>query len=142
MLSIPRSERANQAQWAVTSPLLAAELLGAPGAVEGVLALTAVSALLYAIRLRSVRPYRVQVRLGFGAFVALGLVPGLAPLLVVPMLGTASQVLFGYCPMARILDLAPWNRCEPFSLALLRRTVLRPPGGEGLLSGWLTRVAW
>ena len=139
MSSLPRAERWNQLQWAVTSPLLAAELLGAHGALELVLALTAITALAYALRLRSVRPYRVQVRLGFLAVVALGLVPGLAPLLLVPMLGTASQVLFGYCPMARLLDLAPWNRGEALSFAFVARTFLRPPGGEGLCSGWLAR---
>lgn len=38
------------------------------------------------------------------------------------------MVLFNYCPLARILVLLyPFNRSEPFSGALVKRTVFRPP---------------
>jgi len=76
----------------------------------------------------------VQVRIGFAAFVALSLVPGLELLLWVPLFGTTAQLLFGYCPMARLLDLAPWNRSRPFTFGLVWGIATRPPGGEGLLS--------
>jgi hypothetical protein len=130
----PRCEWGSQLQWAVTAPLLAAELVGVVGALEAALTLSLASIVYYAIRLTSIRAYRVQVRLGFTMLLAMALVPGLTPLLWVPLAGTSAQVLFGYCPMARLLDLAPWNRREAFTFELVRATVTRPAGDEGLLS--------
>jgi hypothetical protein len=36
-------------------------------------------------------------------------------------------LLFGYCLMARVLSLRPWNRTERLCLNLLRRTFLTAP---------------
>jgi hypothetical protein len=138
-IRIPRSEWGNQAQWAVTAPLLAASLVGVSGALAAALALCAVSAVYYVVRLGGVRPYRVQVRLGFLAVLLLSMVPGLEVLRWVPVAGTSAQVLFGYCPMARILDLMPWNRRTPLTWRGVREVVTRPPGDEGLLAGVLAR---
>jgi hypothetical protein len=44
-----------------------------------------------------------------------------------PALGTLALVIFGYCPMARMLPFLPWNRAEPITFDLLRRTVLSRP---------------
>jgi hypothetical protein len=130
--AVPRSEWISQAQWAVTMPLLLLQLAGLEWALPLVVGSCGLSALAYALRLGSVRPYRVQVRLGFAAFCALGWLPGLEPILWIPVVGTTAQVLVGYCPMARMLDLAPWNRQERFSWDLVRRTATRTPGCEGL----------
>jgi hypothetical protein len=132
-MGIPRSEWGNQAQWAVTAPLLAASLLGIGWALAAALGLCAISALYYAARLRSLRPFRVQIRLGFLGVGALGLVPGWAAILWLPLLGTSAQVLFGYCPMARFLQLMPWNRAEPLTWASVAAAITHPPGDEGLL---------
>ena len=134
MKGIPRTEWGNQAQWAVTAPLLAAHLAGARGALGAVLVLCAVSIGYYAIRLGGVSPARVQVRLGFFSFVALGTLPGIGWILWLPLCGTTAQVLFGYCPMARILQLMPWNRAARAGWREVCEVVLRPPGDEGLLS--------
>ena len=37
------------------------------------------------------------------------------------------MVLVGYCPLARMLSLLPWNRRQPLSVALVRRTFLSAP---------------
>ena len=84
------------------------------------------------MRLGSLRPYRTQIRIGILAWLALSLAPGLEWILWVPVFGTASQVLVGYCPMARILGMLPWNRTEPFSPGYVWRTFARAPGGEGV----------
>ena len=42
-------------------------------------------------------------------------------------IGLGTNVLFGYCPLARMLHLMPWNRDEPFTLDLLRRVIVTPP---------------
>jgi hypothetical protein len=36
-------------------------------------------------------------------------------------------VIFGYCLMARMLSLLPWNRTEPITADLVRRTFLSRP---------------
>ena len=137
MSGVPRSEWANQAQWALTAALLAASLGGVAGALAVALGLCAVSTVHYAAKLRSLRAYRVQIRLGFMAVAASALIPGLEPILWLPLLGTTSQVLIGYCPMARFLDLMPWNRARSLTWGLLVEVSTRPPGGEGLLvRGW------
>jgi hypothetical protein len=133
-IGIPRAEWGNQAQWAATAPLLAAALLGSTGALYAVIGFCALTTLYYGIVLRSISAYRLQVRIGFMALVALGLLPELRPILVVPLLGTTAQVLFGYCPMARILNLMPWNRTESLTWQAVRSIILRPPGNEGILS--------
>jgi hypothetical protein len=133
VIGVPRSEWGNQAQWASTALLLAASLGGVADGLAPALALCAASAVHYLAKLRSVRAYRVQVRLGFLAVAALALVPGLEGVLWLPLLGTTSQVLFGYCPMARFLDLMPWNRRGPLTWGVLVGAVTRRPGGEGLL---------
>ena len=43
---------------------------------------------------------------------------------LVPVVGTFALVIFGYCLTARVLSLLPWNRAEPITIDLLRRTFL------------------
>lgn len=45
------------------------------------------------------------------------------------------QLLFGYCTMARLVSLFPWNRSEPFSLNLVRRTFFSAPVRGNILQG-------
>jgi len=42
----------------------------------------------------------------------------------VQLAGTTARVLVGYCLLARTLSLAPWNRRQTVSFALIRRTFL------------------
>jgi hypothetical protein len=137
MTGVPRHEWGNQAQWALTAPLLASAIAGVDWAYAVVLGLAAASAVYYAARLRSIRAYRVQVRLGFLVVAGLAAVPGLRGVLWVPLLGTTAQVLVGYCPMARLLDLMPWNRAVPLTWTMIASVVTRRPSGEGLLSAAL-----
>lgn len=134
MIAVPRHEWGNQAQWAVTAPLLAASLAGVSGALGAALGLCAVSTLYYGMTLQSLRPYRVQVRLGFMTVAGLALLPELHRVLWIPLVGTTAQVLVGYCPMARLLDLMPWNREGQLTWRAVIDVVTRPPGPEGLLT--------
>ena len=59
--------------------------------------------------------------------------------------GITARMLFGYCLLGRILSLAPWNRWQPVSLSLVRRTFLSlqaavPPCGEVFRRMSLERV--
>jgi hypothetical protein len=47
--------------------------------------------------------------------------------------GTITLLAFGYCPLARLLGLAPWNRKRPLSLALIARVLLGRPINGGVI---------
>jgi len=76
----------------------------------------------------SVRPFPVQVRIAFFILVAAGTyVPGLVALVYATFIGLGTNLFLGYCPLARMMRLMPWNREEEPSLDLLRRVFLSPP---------------
>jgi hypothetical protein len=60
----------------------------------------------------------------------------------VTTIGVLSNLAVGWCPLARMLYLLPWNREEPFELSLLWRVFLskpvpgrfRPPPGKSSLA--------
>jgi hypothetical protein len=130
------------AQWAVTAPLLAAHVLGdQAGALLAVAALCIAMTGFFALRAESMRDFRVQVRLGFLAILAIGAIPGLGVVLWLPLIGTTSQVLLGYCLMPRFLRLMPWNRDEAMSVDQMRQIVFGPRGNDGLLARRSAAVA-
>lgn len=75
-----------------------------------------------------VSPFPVQVRLAYLTWVAVGTyVPFMEILMYITIIGLAANLFLGYCPLARMLCLLPWNREEPISLDLLKRVFLSPP---------------
>lgn len=75
-----------------------------------------------------VSPFPVQVRLAYFAWVAIGTyLPFMEVLMYITVVGLAANLFLGYCPLARMLYLLPWNRAEPVSLDLLKRVFLSPP---------------
>ncbi|MGH7230523.1 MAG: hypothetical protein ACREJU_04095 [Nitrospiraceae bacterium] len=66
--------------------------------------------------------FPVQVRVAYLILLILGQWTPLHWVLWVQLVGTSARVLTGYCLLARTLSLLPWNRFEPLSTALLRRT--------------------
>ena len=50
-------------------------------------------------------------------------------------LGAQQPVVYQDDTGARILSLMPWNRQEPFTLELLKRTVFSPPVRGNILQG-------
>ncbi len=77
---------------------------------------------------RDLWAFSTQVRWHYTLMLIAALWPPLHWIYWLQFLGTSAMVLFNYCPLARMLVLMyPFNRDEPFSWALVRRTVLRPP---------------
>lgn len=75
-----------------------------------------------------ISPRPVQVRLAYLLWVAVGTyIPYMVFLMYITTVGLAGNLFFGYCPLARLMSLMPWNREESLSLGLLRRTFLSPP---------------
>jgi len=120
--------------WAVTVPLLAAHLAGVADAIYLAIALCAAMAGWYLLKIRQLRPYPVQVRLAYLALLLIGTLPYMGWIYWVQLVGTSAMVLVGYCPLLRMLALAPWNRSEPISLGLVKNVIVAPRSG-GLLDG-------
>jgi hypothetical protein len=74
------------------------------------------------------RPFPVQVRIAYLVWVAAGTyVPHLEILMYITLAGLATNIFLGYCPLARMMYLLPWNNTESFSLGLVHRVFFSPP---------------
>jgi hypothetical protein len=113
--------------WLVTVAFLTAGVAGwAPG-FPCAIGITVLQLVHYMTAEGSLRSFKVQVRLAYLLLLLAALPPMLNVIYWLPMIGTWALVLFGYCAMARTVSLLPWNRREPLSLPLLRRTYFSAP---------------
>jgi hypothetical protein len=123
--------------WAITLPLLAVHVaLGterARPAIEIASGLCLAVAVYGAWRAGSAGAPAVQVRLAYLALLILGLAPAARWVHWVQLAGTSAMVTVGYCPLARLLTLMPWNRDEPLTARLVWETFAAPPGPGGIL---------
>jgi hypothetical protein len=113
--------------WLVTALLLAAGVAGVEAALFAAIGLSAAQSVWMWGRYRSFHPYPVQIRVAYTAFLISYLPSAFRWLYWIPMLGTFALVLFGYCLMARLLSLAPWNRREAVNISLLQRIFCTAP---------------
>ena len=79
--------------------------------------------------------FLLQTRLGYLSFLLLALPEGLQWLLWVPAVGTLLRVLTGYCIMARMLMLMPFNREVQLSAEFVTAAFLTPPVAGNILHG-------
>lgn len=121
--------------WAVTDALLIAAVLGWEDGFAVVIGLNAIQAVHFMLRERSTRSFPVQVRVSYLALLLAGQWGPLYFIYFIQILGTTAMVLFDYCPLARFLSLMPWNRREPLSMELVKRTVFSPPVRGNILQG-------
>ncbi len=121
--------------WAVTDILLFVGLTGRAVAFYAAAAISLVQVAQFALRERSLTAFPVQVRLAYAVVLLVALWPPLRWLFWWPAVGTLALVLFGYCFLARCLSLLPWNRREPLSWRLVRRTFLARPVKGNVLQG-------
>lgn len=121
--------------WAVTSVLLIVGLAGRFEAFTLAAGLSAFQVVHFRLRDGSFAAFPVQVRVAYTAMLLLALWGPMNWLFWVPAIGTPAQVLFGYCTLARCLSLLSWNRREPLSWRLVRRTFISPPVKGNILQG-------
>ena len=110
--------------WLLTVGLLGTGLFGWPMAIYLAILLCAVQIGHVLWLTRDVTAFPVQVRVAYLAMLIAGLWEPLQWIHWMQLAGTTARVLVGYCLLARTLSLAPWNRRQPLSFALLRRTFL------------------
>jgi hypothetical protein len=123
--------------WLAAACFLASSVSGWPTGFLFVIGIAAFQLIHFILLERSMMAFSVQVRLGYllAQLLFLALHENLQWIYWVPTIGTWATVLFGYCPMARIVSLMPWNRKEAFSLGLLKRTFLSTPVRWNILQG-------
>ena len=114
--------------WLATAILLVVCLVaGWRQAIYVAIALTAVQLIQFAAREHDLTAFPVQVRAAYLGLLVIGLYPWLAFVHWIQLCGTWGMVVVGYCPLARMLSLLPWNRRQPLSISLVRRTFLSRP---------------
>ena len=121
--------------WLVTVGLLTAGVSGWTTGFQLAIGLTVIQLVHFSIRERSLTAFPIQVRVGYLLLLLVALPQPLQLIYWIPTIGTWAQVLFGYCTMARMVSLLPWNRHEKFSLDLLKRTFLSAPVRGNILQG-------
>jgi hypothetical protein len=121
--------------WFVTACLLTAGVAGYETGFFLAIGLTAFQLIHFAIREQSITSFPVQVRFWYLTLLLVALPEPLQILYWVPTVGTWAQLIFGYCTMARCVSLFPWNRKEPFSVALLKKTFFSRPVRGSIIQG-------
>ncbi|MBF9029021.1 hypothetical protein HKCCE3408_01320 [Rhodobacterales bacterium HKCCE3408] len=113
-------------RWTAIAVLLSADLAGVGGAREVAFAIAAYQALEGLSGDTTPRRFRSQVRMVYLCAMGLSFVPVLEFIAWIQMVGTWSLVLTGYCPLARVMVLLPFNRPVDLSWALVRQVVWSP----------------
>ena len=121
--------------WLVTAVLLTLGVLVDVSAFLGAIGLSVWQIFHYRLREGRFDAFPVQVRIGYLLLLLLALPQPMQWLFWVPMIGTWAQLIVGYCTMARLVSLMPWNRTQPFSLELLGRTFFSAPVRGNILQG-------
>lgn len=119
--------------WLVTDVLLLGVILDCAWSTAAIVALTAAHCVHFLVGAGSGRAFPVQVRFAWAALLGAGMWAPLEFIHWIQLAGTTAVVTVGYCPLARCLALAPWNRSRPLDRALVLRTLFGPPTASALI---------
>ena len=127
------NERTIMSCWLITDVLLAIGLLYAPLALWAAIVFTATHNFYFLARRPQGANFTLQVRFVYLCLLVIGQLPYCRWINWVQLAGTTALLTAGYCPLARILSLAPWNRTQPINLGLLRKAIFTPPVNGSIL---------
>lgn len=113
--------------WLITAVVLLVGLMGYPGAFILAMAMTVTQTVVIFLREKRFTAFAVQLRIAYLLLLLVSYPPAMQWLYWLPTIGTFALVVFGYCLMARVLSLLPWNRAKPLSWNLLQRTFFSSP---------------
>ena len=117
--------------WLVTAGLLTYGVLVDSLGLLLAIGLTVINLLHFAVRADRLTDFPVQVRFFYLILLLVSLPEPMRWLFWIPTIGTWAQVLVGYCAMARLVSLFPWNRREPLTWRLVwLRFVSAPKRGS------------
>lgn len=121
--------------WFVTACLLTAGLAGYKTGFNLAIGLSLIQLIHFTIREQSVTAFPVQIRFWFLILVLAAFPDPLQIVYWLPAAGTWARSIFGYCLMARLLSLMPWNRRVPLSGGLLMKTFFSRPVRGNIMQG-------
>lgn len=121
--------------WFVTACLLTAGVAGYQIGFVLAIGLSLIQLIHFTLMEQSMTAFPVQVRFWFLILVLVALPTPMQIVYWLPVAGTWARSIFGYCLMARTLSLLPWNRRDPFSLALVKQAFLSRPVRGSILQG-------
>ena len=121
------NERTVSNYWLAIALPLAVGLLLWPPALYLAMAVTLVNCIHYLLRAPGITAFPMQVRIGFLGLLVLGQLPYLGWINWVQLAGITALITVGYCPLARILSLMPWNRTRPMSWNLFTTAIFSRP---------------
>ena len=127
-LSPSTKKRLIYSLWVVTDIGLIAGLFD-PAYWTWVLLFTIPHALLF-LGLVGFRPlvFPAQLRIAYVLWLAIGIyVPHMSWMMYVTTVGLSANLLYGYCPLSRLLYLLPWNREVPLDATRFVESFLTPP---------------
>lgn len=122
--------------WLVTAGFLTYGVAGNPVGFMLAIGLTVFQLIHYIIREQSISVFSVQVRFWYLMLLIVALPVPMQLIFWIPTIGTWAQIIFGYCTMARLVSLFPWNRNEPFTIALLGKTFFSRPVRGNIQQGF------
>ncbi|MBC8096079.1 MAG: hypothetical protein H7Y43_09720 [Akkermansiaceae bacterium] len=113
--------------WAITTALLIAGLSGFSLAFIAAMVVTAGQGFILLVRDRKPAAFSVQLRAAYLLLLLICYPPPMRWLYWLPTVGTFALIVFGYCLLARVLSLLPWNSREPYTIDRFRRTFFSAP---------------
>ncbi|MEA3275983.1 MAG: hypothetical protein U9Q81_11965 [Pseudomonadota bacterium] len=121
------NERTIWRYWLVTDVFLVTGLLLWPPALFLAMAVTLIHSTHFLVRSPQITAFPMQVRIGYLGLLILGQAPFFGWVNWVQLAGTTALLTTGYCPLARILSLMPWNRTPAMSWKLFTTAIFTPP---------------
>jgi len=113
--------------WLVTAGFLTYGVSGNTIGFMLAIGLTVFQLIHFIVREKSMATFPIQVRFWYLMLLLVAFIEPLRLLYWIPCVGTWAQIIFGYCAMARIVSLLPWNRDKAFSMSLLMETFFSRP---------------
>jgi len=113
--------------WLATVVFLTAGVLSWETGFLTAIAITIFNFALALAEEKKITAFPVQLRLVFLGMLCLFYLEPFRPLYLIPIAGTLTVIFTGYCLLARVLVLMPWNRREPLTADLMKRTFFSPP---------------
>ena len=123
--------------WLITATLLTVGVTGNKLGFLLAIGLTIFQLFHFIIRESDISSFPVQVRFWYLVLLLVAWLDPLQWLYWIPTLGTWAQIVFGYCTMARLVTLFPWNREELFTVNLLKQTFFSRPVKGSVKQGFV-----
>jgi len=127
------SKHAIYLYWLITDLFLAIGLIAWSPALYAAILVTALHSIYFLVRSTGNNSFPLQVRFVYLGLLILGQLPYCQWINWIQLFGTTALLTVDYCPLARLLSLAPWNRRQPLSWNLFTKAIFTPPVNGSIL---------